>query len=93
MGARGQNFYTDLASRYGFEREATEIQDLYLDGNKDEAARLVPRDMLAATNLIGSVGEVSGQLAAYRDAGVTHLQVMPVTPDPIKAIDQLRELL
>jgi F420-dependent oxidoreductase-like protein len=93
MGARGQNFYTDLASRYGYEREATEIQDLYLDGHKDESARLVPREMLANTNLVGSKGEVAERVAAYREAGVTHLQVMPMSPDPVKAIDQLRELL
>ena len=93
MGARGQNFYTELAGRYGFEGEAKEIQDLYLDGHKDDAARLVPRAMLASTNLVGSAAEVADRLAAYRDAGVTHLQVMPMTPNPVTAIDQLRELL
>jgi F420-dependent oxidoreductase-like protein len=93
MGARGQNFYTDLASRYGFEREAKEIQDLYLDGNKDEAARLVPREMLVNTNLVGSKAEVAERAAAYREAGVTHLQVMPMTADPATAIDDLRKLL
>jgi F420-dependent oxidoreductase-like protein len=93
MGARGQNFYTELAARYGYEPEAKEIQDLYLDGHKDEAARLVPREMLASTNLVGSAGDVAERLAAYREAGVTHLQVMPLTPDPLKTIDQLRELL
>ncbi len=93
MGARGQNFYTELASRYGYEREAKEIQDLYLDGHKDEAARLVPREMLVNTNLVGPMGEVAERVAAYREAGVTHLQVMPMTPDPAAAIDQLRALL
>jgi alkanesulfonate monooxygenase SsuD/methylene tetrahydromethanopterin reductase-like flavin-dependent oxidoreductase (luciferase family) len=93
MGARGQNFYTELAMRYGYEAEARRIQDLYLDGHKDEAAKAVPRAMLAGTNLVGSMAEVSERLAAYREAGVTHLQVMPMTPDPVKAIDQLRDLL
>jgi F420-dependent oxidoreductase-like protein len=93
MGARGQNFYTDLASRYGYERDAKEIQDLYLDGHKDEAARLVPREMLANTNLVGSKAEVAERIAAYREAGVTHLQVMPMSPAPTTSIDQLRELL
>jgi alkanesulfonate monooxygenase SsuD/methylene tetrahydromethanopterin reductase-like flavin-dependent oxidoreductase (luciferase family) len=93
MGARGQNFYTELAMRYGYEAEARRIQDLYLDGHKDEAAKAVPRAVLTSTNLVGSVAEVSERLAAYRAAGVTHLQVMPMTPDPVKAIDQLRDLL
>jgi F420-dependent oxidoreductase-like protein len=93
MGARGQNFYTELAARYGYEREAREIQDLYLGGNKDEAARLIPRELLVNTNLVGSPSEVSERVAAYREARVTHLQVLPVTPDPVKAIDHLRDLL
>ena len=53
MGARGRNFYNDLACRYGYEAEAKQIQDLYLDGKKDEAAALVPRDLLAGTSLVG----------------------------------------
>jgi F420-dependent oxidoreductase-like protein len=93
MGARGQNFYTDLACRYGYEREAKEIQDLYLDGRKDEAAGLVPREMLVNTNLVGSSGEVTERLAAYRDAGVSHLQVLPMTPDPSATLEQLRDML
>jgi F420-dependent oxidoreductase-like protein len=93
MGARGQNFYTELAGKYGYEREAKEIQDLYLDGHKEDAAGRVPREMLAGTNLVGTAGEVSERLAAYRDAGVTHLQVVPMTPNPVTAIDQLRDLM
>ena len=42
MGARGKNFYNDICQRYGYEKEAVEIQDLYLDGKKDEAAAAVP---------------------------------------------------
>ena len=53
----------------------------------------MPRDLLAATNLIGSEGEVAERLAAFAEAGVTHLQVLPVNPDPVKAIDHLRTLL
>ena len=46
MGARGKNFYNDIAQRYGYEDEAIEIQDLYLDGKKDEAAAAVPAEWL-----------------------------------------------
>ena len=42
MGARGKNFYNDLACQYGFEKEAKEIQDLYLGGNKRDAEAKVP---------------------------------------------------
>jgi F420-dependent oxidoreductase-like protein len=93
MGARGQNFYTELAARYGYADEATEIQDRYLAGDREAAAALVPRELLTDTNLIGSRGEVAERIAAYKEAGVTHLQVLPMTPDPVKAVEQLRELL
>ena len=46
MGARGKNFYNDLAVRYGYEAEAKTIQDLYLDGKKDEAAAAVPDELV-----------------------------------------------
>ena len=47
MGARDQNFYNTIAKRYGYVDEATEIQDLYLAGRKEEAAAAVPRALLA----------------------------------------------
>jgi F420-dependent oxidoreductase-like protein len=78
MGAKGRNFYNDLARRYGYEREASEIQDLYLSGNKDEAAAPVPAELLEASSLCGSRGYVAERVAAFREAGVTHLQVTPV---------------
>ena len=53
MGARGKNFYNDLARRYGYVDEAIEIQDLYLDGKKDEAAAKVPAEWLEKTSLVG----------------------------------------
>jgi F420-dependent oxidoreductase-like protein len=93
MGARDKNFYNGVAQRYGYEDEARRIQDLYLDGHKDEAAAAVPRQLLADCNLVGSESEVRERLAAYRDAGVTHLSVIPIGPDPVKLVEQLRTLL
>jgi F420-dependent oxidoreductase-like protein len=75
MGARGKNFYNDIMSAYGWEGEAKHIQDLYLEGKKEEAAAAVPRDYLAASALVGPRGHVEERLAAYEEAGVTHLQV------------------
>ncbi|MDQ3311761.1 MAG: LLM class F420-dependent oxidoreductase [Actinomycetota bacterium] len=93
MGARDKNFYNGVAQRYGYEDEARRIQDLYLDGHKDEAAAAVPRRLLADCNLVGSESEVRERLAAYRDAGVTHLSVIPIGPDPVKLVEQLRTLV
>ena len=78
MGARGRNFYFDLACRFGYEGEATQIQDAYLSGRKDEAAALVPAELLEKTALIGPDGYVADRLAAFRESGVTTLNVTPL---------------
>ncbi|MEE3851322.1 LLM class F420-dependent oxidoreductase [Gordonia sp. LSe1-13] len=73
MGARGKNFYNTLAQRYGYVEEAKLIQDLYLDGKKNEAAEAVPADLVNSMSLIGSRSEVEERAAAFRSAGVTCL--------------------
>ena len=93
MGARGKNFYNTLFSRYGYEQEAIQIQDLYLDGKKKEAAELIPLDFLEAISLVGPEGYVKERLAAFAEAGVTHLNVIPVpTGDqtPSSLVSQLK---
>jgi Luciferase-like monooxygenase len=80
MGAPGKNFYYDLACRYGYEREATRIQEAYLAGRRDEAAALVPADLVEKTSLIGPRGYVADRVAAYREAGVTTLNVTALSP-------------
>lgn len=90
MGAKGRNFYGALVSRYGYEREVAEIQDLYLDGKKDEAAALVPDELLELTNLCGSEGFIQERIAALAEAGVTILNVTPVTSEPARLIEKLK---
>ena len=96
MGAKGRNFYNDLARRYGFEKEAEGIQDLYLAGRRDEAMALVPEELLALTSLTGPRAWVAERVAAYREAGVTDLQVTPVpVGDQTEAglLEQLRDIV
>ena len=78
MGAKGKNFYNELACRYGFEKEAGEIQDLYLAGKKREAEAAIPDELLELTSLCGPEGYVKERVAAFQEAGVTHLQVHPI---------------
>jgi F420-dependent oxidoreductase-like protein len=78
MGARGRNFYYDLACRVGYEGDATRIQEAYLAGRKDEAAALVPADLVEKTALIGPAGYVAERLGAFRESGVTTLNVTPL---------------
>jgi len=93
MGARDKNFYNAICQKYGYVDEAIEIQDLYLAGKKAEAAAAVPSAMLTGTNLVGPEGFVKERIAAYQEAGVTHLEVRPIGPDPIKMVEQLRSLI
>src|SRR3954470_3602030 len=93
MGARGKNFYNDLMVHYGYEKEAREIQDLYLGGNKRDAEALVPADLLELGNLVGPASYVKERIAAFAESGVTNLQVLPVSDDPAATMRQLRELV
>jgi F420-dependent oxidoreductase-like protein len=93
MGARGKNFYNDVARAYGYEEEARRIQDLYLDGHKRDAEKVVPTAWLEAANLVGPASYVRERIAAFREAGVTRLQVAPVGGDPVGTVARLKELV
>ncbi|NUR78203.1 MAG: LLM class F420-dependent oxidoreductase [Thermoleophilia bacterium] len=75
MGARGKNFYNDLFTRYGYEAEAREIQDLFLDGHQREAATKVPDAFVDEVALVGPVERIRDRLAAWRESGATTLLV------------------
>lgn len=92
MGAKGRNFYNSLAQRYGYHKEAAEIQDLYLAGRKEEAAAKVPEEFLELTSLAGPRSWVAERVAAMQEAGVTHLQVTPVPIGDQKATDLIATL-
>jgi F420-dependent oxidoreductase-like protein len=81
MGAKGKNFYNELAVRYGYEKEAATIQDLYLNGKKKEAEAAVPKEFLELTTLCGPKSYVAERIGAFKEAGVTHLQVQPLARD------------
>ena len=93
MGARGKNFYNDICRGYGYEQEAVDIQDLYLDGKKDEAAARVPGEWLELSNLVGPKSYIKERIGAFKEAGVTVLSVNPVGPEPVKAIETLRTIV
>jgi F420-dependent oxidoreductase-like protein len=71
MGARGRNFYNDLACRYGYEEAAKEIQDLYLDGKKKEAVEAVPDELADAISLVGPVERIKERYQAWKDSPCT----------------------
>ncbi|MDQ3811192.1 MAG: LLM class F420-dependent oxidoreductase [Chloroflexota bacterium] len=93
MGARGKNFYNDLLRQYGYEREAAEIQELYLNGRKQQAAACVPAALLEALQLIGPAEYVKERIGVFKAAGVSVLDVQPIGPDPLGDVARVREWL
>lgn len=96
MGSRKKNFYNALARRMGFEAEAQQVQDLFLDRKHREAAMAVPRDFIDRTSLIGPREHIAERLHAYADAGVTTVSVSPVgdsLPDRIAALHTVAEIM
>ena len=91
MGAKGKNFYNTLARQYGYEKEAEQIQELYLGGNKRDAEALVPLELLEMCNLVGPESYVKERIAAFKESGVTNLQIMPVGDDPAALVSQMKE--
>ncbi|MGW7418823.1 LLM class F420-dependent oxidoreductase [Streptomyces sp. NPDC054813] len=93
MGAPGKNFYNDLAVAYGYEKEARLIQELYLAGRHRDAAAAVPGEFCELISLCGPEGYVRDRIAAFREAGVTTLDVTPVGPDPARLVETVKNWL
>jgi F420-dependent oxidoreductase-like protein len=90
MGARGKNFYNDLACRYGYEEAAAHVQDLYLAGKKQEAIAAVPDELVDEVALCGPRERIADHLGAWREAGVT--TIICATSD-INAVRVMAELV
>ena len=90
MGSRDQNFYNKLVQRYGFEAAATEVQDLYLDGRREEAGAAIPDELIDMISLCGPRDVVRDRIQAFRDAGVGTLMVSPMAFTAQDRIEQLR---
>ena len=89
MGARGKNFYNDLVARYGYEAEAREIQDLYLAGNKRDAAAAVPDAFVDEVALVGPKERFAERLDAWRESGATTLLVSTQQPEALRALAEI----
>jgi len=90
MGSRRQNFYNQLVQRYGFEDAARRIQDLYLEGKRDDAMAAIPDELIDTVSLCGPPDVVRDRLAVYRDAGVGTLGVTPTAFNAEERLAQLR---
>jgi F420-dependent oxidoreductase-like protein len=89
MGARGKNFYNSLFQRYGFEAEAKEIQDLFLDGKQREAAAAVPDAFVDRVALVGSKEHIAERIDAFREAGATTLLCSTRDREALRALAEI----
>jgi F420-dependent oxidoreductase-like protein len=88
MGAKGRNFYNDLATRYGFGEAAEVIQDLYLEGRKDEAAAAVPDQLVDEIALVGPVDRIVDRLAAWKESRVGTMVLGTYQPEVLTALQE-----
>jgi F420-dependent oxidoreductase-like protein len=86
MGARGKNFYNDLARRYGFEAAAKQIQDLYLDGKKSEAIAAVPDELADEVTLCGPKERIRDRLAEWKESGITTMILALQQPEALRTV-------
>ena len=93
MGSKDKNFYNALMRRYGFEEAAEEVQNLYLEGKKDEAAAALPADFIDLTTICGPRDRVAERLERYREAGVGSLIVAPMAFDAEGRLRMMRDLV
>src|SRR5207302_9097688 len=89
MGARGKNFYNDLACRYGYEAEAKKIQDLYLEGNKREAIMAVPDAFVDEVALCGPKERIADLLEPWKASPVTTMIVAAAQPEALELMAEL----
>jgi F420-dependent oxidoreductase-like protein len=89
MGAKGRNFYQDLAVRYGYEAEAGAVQDAFLAGRKDQAAGLIPDRLVDELALVGPAGRIREHFAAWRDSRASTLILQTTQPEVIDLMAEL----
>jgi len=90
MGARSKNFYNELFQRYGWEREAREIQDLFLSGRREEAFSKVPDEYLDLATLCGDPGHVRERIEVFKSIGTSYLNITVVDEQPLKVFEQVK---
>ena len=89
MGAKDMNFHKQVFERMGYAEVAQEVQDLYLEGRKDDAAAAVPHELVDDIHIIGEPGKVRERIAAWGESGVTTLLLSCRTPDEVRRVAEV----
>jgi alkanesulfonate monooxygenase SsuD/methylene tetrahydromethanopterin reductase-like flavin-dependent oxidoreductase (luciferase family) len=91
MGARGKNFYNELAQRYGYDGPAKTIQDLYLSGKKQEAEAAVPDELVDEVALCGPRERIAEKIEVWKQSPITTMIVGTVQPDALELLAELTQ--
>jgi F420-dependent oxidoreductase-like protein len=89
MGARTQNFHRDVFVRMGFGDVCDQITELYLGGEKQEAARAVPTSMVEQVALVGPIDKLRGEIDAWKRSLLTTM----IVTGPPELLRQIAELV
>lgn len=89
MGSRQHNFYNQAFQRAGYKELALKIQDLWLNGQREQASALVPDELVVKTNLLGTEAMVKQRIRAYRDAGINTIRIDPQGRDMAESIETM----
>ncbi|HKY16472.1 MAG TPA: LLM class F420-dependent oxidoreductase [Microthrixaceae bacterium] len=89
MGAKGQNFHTELMARMGFENEAFKIQELFFEGRRDEAIAMVPDDFADEISLVGPPGRIKERLEVWESSPVTTMTMYASSPEQMRLAAEL----
>jgi F420-dependent oxidoreductase-like protein len=89
MGAKGKNFYNDLAARYGFAEAAAEIQELYLSGNQFEAMAKVPAELIDEVALVGPKERIRERLSLWRNSPITTMNMTVYNVETLRAMVEM----
>ena len=89
MGAKGKNFYYDLACRYGYTEAADKIQDLYLAGKKWEAMAAVPDELVDDVALCGPKERIAERLELWRRSPITTLNITTFNIEGLRVMAEL----
>jgi F420-dependent oxidoreductase-like protein len=77
MGAKGKNFYVETAERFGEGDSARRVQELFMAGDRDGAARALSPGLIDGAAVCCRPGELDDRLAEFERAGATTFLALP----------------
>jgi F420-dependent oxidoreductase-like protein len=86
MGAEDTNFHADVYRRMGYAEVVDDVTKLFRSDRKDEAAKVIPDELVDDSAIVGDLAYVREQIKAWEAAGVTMMVV------GARSAEQIRDL-